>query len=50
VFRREQETLRSLAARSRLPVLELDTTDGDLAAACDRVADWLTQTGGRWWS
>ncbi len=43
-FRRDQDRLRELAAASRLPVLELDTTDAagtGLDAACDRVADWL---------
>lgn len=47
-FEREQALLRRLAGESRLPVLELDTTDGDMQAACDRVADWLTATGGLW--
>jgi hypothetical protein len=48
VFRTEQERLRELAATSLLPVLELDTTDGDVDAACERVADWLESTGGLW--
>ena len=48
VFVREQELLRSLAAASRLPVLELDMTEGDLPAACDRIADWLAATDGLW--
>jgi thymidylate kinase len=48
VFVREQERLRSLAARSRLPVLELDMTDGDLDQASSTVADWLESTGGLW--
>jgi hypothetical protein len=48
IFTREQELLRSLAARSRLPVLELDTTDGDLDGASSAVADWLESTGGLW--
>jgi hypothetical protein len=47
-FEREQELLRRLASESALPVLELDTTDGDLAAACDKIADWMTSTGGLW--
>ena len=47
-FIREQELLRSLARVSRLPVLELDVSDDDIAAACDRVADWMTETGGLW--
>jgi hypothetical protein len=48
IFVREQELLRSLVARSRLPVLELDTTDGDLDRASTAVADWLESTGGLW--
>lgn len=48
VFIREQERLRELVAGSRLPALELDMTDGDLDAACERVADWLGSTGALW--
>lgn len=48
VFRREQELLRRLAADSILPTLELDTTDGDMEAACERIADWMASTGGLW--
>jgi hypothetical protein len=47
-FEREQVLLRRLAAESVLPVLELDTSDGDLDAACERVADWMASTGGLW--
>ena len=47
-FVREQDTLRLLAAGSRLPVLELDMTDGDVAGACTAIADWMTSTGGLW--
>lgn len=47
-FRREQDLLRRLAAGSILPTLDLDTTDGDLDAACERIADWMTGTGGLW--
>ena len=47
-FIREQDLLRNLAARSRLPVLELDMTDGDLDQAGSAVADWLESTGGLW--
>lgn len=45
-FVREQELFRELARASRLPVLELDVTDGDVARAADRVAGWLEETGG----
>ena len=48
VFLREQEVLRGLAAASRLPVLELDVSDGDVAGAVERIADWMTATGGLW--
>jgi hypothetical protein len=47
-FRREQELLRRLASESILPVLELDMTEGDLAAGCDQIADWMASTGGLW--
>jgi hypothetical protein len=47
-FRREQALYRRLASASLLPVLELDTSDGDMDAACERVADWMAATGGLW--
>jgi hypothetical protein len=47
-FRREQALIRRLAAESILPVLELDTTDGDLDDGCERIADWMASTGGLW--
>jgi hypothetical protein len=46
VFIREQALFESLANESALPVLRLDVSDGDRAAQCDRVADWLEATGG----
>lgn len=46
-FVREQEALREVARRTRLPVLELDVSVGGLGSACERVADWLVDTGGR---
>ncbi len=48
LFRREQDLLRRLASESLLPTLELDTSDGDVEAACGRIADWMTSTGGLW--
>lgn len=48
IFVREQEVLRELASRSRLPVLELDMTDGDVERGCAAVADWLEGTGELW--
>ena len=47
-FRREQDLLGRLAGESILPVLELDTSDGDIDAACERIADWMASTGGLW--
>lgn len=46
VFVREQALFEELAAASRLPVLRLDVATLDLAAQCERVADWLEATGG----
>jgi hypothetical protein len=48
VFVREQDVLRGLASRSKLPHIEIDISDDDLAGACGRVADWMTSTGGLW--
>jgi hypothetical protein len=47
-FVREQELFRRLVGESTLPFLALDVTDGDVARAADRVADWLEATGGLW--
>jgi len=45
-FIREQELFRRLVRESSLPSLVLDVSDGDVAAAAGRVADWLEATGG----
>jgi hypothetical protein len=47
-FVAEQERFREVCAASSLPVLELDMSDTALDDACDRVADWMTETGGLW--
>jgi len=47
-FVREQELFARLAAESILPRLELDVSDGDVARACERIADWMESTGGLW--
>ncbi len=44
----EQELFRRCVRESTLPSLELDVSDGDVARAADRVADWLESTGGLW--
>lgn len=46
VFVREQAVLRELASASKLTKLEVDVSDGDVAGAADRIADWLAATGG----
>lgn len=48
LFIDEQEQMRQLVGRSLLPRLELDVSDGDVAEAADKIADWLTETGGLW--
>jgi hypothetical protein len=48
VFVREQDLMRRLVGQSILPTLELDISDNDVAAAADRIADWLAATGGLW--
>lgn len=47
-FIEEQALFRRFIAASRLPALELDISGLDIAAACERVADWLETTGGLW--
>jgi hypothetical protein len=42
----EQEQMRRLVSESILQTLELDVSDNNVAAAADRVADWLETTGG----
>jgi hypothetical protein len=45
-FVREQDLMRRLAADSILPKHEIDVSDDDVAGAAERIADWLTATGG----
>jgi hypothetical protein len=48
VFIDEQELFRRLIGESTLPTLELDISDNDVVRATDRIADWMTETGGLW--
>ncbi|MGD0612828.1 MAG: hypothetical protein ABSB41_15100 [Anaerolineales bacterium] len=48
VFIEEQEQMRRLVGESRLPTLELDISDSDVAHACDQIADWMESSGGLW--
>jgi hypothetical protein len=45
-FLREQDEMRGLVGESILPSMELDVSDGDVAGACTRIAEWLEATGG----
>lgn len=45
-FIAEQKLLRELVATSRLQRMEVDVSDSDVPAACERIADWLESTGG----
>lgn len=46
IFVREQARFDALAAKSLLPVLRLDVTDGDRQRMCDDIADWMEAEGG----
>ncbi|MGH2593788.1 MAG: hypothetical protein ACRDGG_09770 [Anaerolineae bacterium] len=48
VFIKEQEVMRRLIGQSILPKLDLDISDSDVARAANKIADWLTETGGLW--
>jgi hypothetical protein len=46
VFIHEQELLERLVSESILPSLKLDLSDGSIETACERIADWMEETGG----
>ena len=46
VFIKEQELLQRLVSESRLPSLTLDLSDNNIESACERIADWMEETGG----
>ena len=48
IFIREQELMRELARQSILPTLEVDMSGSDVASACEKIADWMEETGGLW--
>lgn len=48
LFVREQDLLRRLVSESTLPKLEVDVSDNNIARVTERIADWLTETGGLW--
>lgn len=45
VFEREQERMQDLVSKSQLKSLQLDISDDNIPAACERIADWLQETG-----
>ncbi len=45
-FVEEQKLIERLVGESILPTLELDVSGNDVAAATERIADWLEETGG----
>ena len=47
-FVEEQALLRRLVSESILPTLALDISDNNIVRAVDRIADWMTETGGLW--
>jgi hypothetical protein len=44
----EQERMQRLVGESILPKLELDISDSNVTRAVERIADWMTETGGLW--
>ncbi len=48
VFVDEQNRTQELVRASRLPLLELDVSDGDVARGCDAIVGWMESTGGLW--
>jgi hypothetical protein len=42
-FIREQKSFRMAVSRSMLPHLEVDVSEGDVAAACRKISDWLEE-------
>ena len=45
-FKREQDVLEELVAKSVLPVYRVDMSDNDLARAVESIVDWMSATGG----
>jgi hypothetical protein len=48
LFIEEQDLMRRLVYKSRLPSLTIDISDNNVPAAVGRVADWMESTGGLW--
>jgi hypothetical protein len=46
LFAKEQDLLKKLYKKSILPKLELDISDNNIKNAVEKIADWMTETGG----
>lgn len=47
-FIREQEIMKDLINQSILTKIEIDISDNNIQRAVERIADWMTETGGLW--
>lgn len=50
IFVEEQELFRRLVGDSILPKFELEISDNNVIAATEKIADWMEETGGLWFS
>ncbi|SRR6266568_4223245 len=48
IFIEEQEQIRRLVALSKIPSLEVDTSDNDVDRAANEILDWVESTGAFW--
>ena len=46
LFVEEQQLMRRLVSESKLRTFVVDMSDNDVTKACDKIADWLEETGG----
>lgn len=46
LFKREQEVLEGLVAKTRLQTLRLDISDNNIQRAVEAVVNWMDHTGG----
>lgn len=46
LFVKEQEIMKNLVGKCKLPVLEIDISDNNISRAVETIADWMEATGG----
>ncbi|MCB2153876.1 hypothetical protein KQI84_03250 [bacterium] len=46
LFVEEQELMRKMVSESKLRTFVVDMSDNDVPRACDKIADWMEETGG----